>query len=309
MVLLNRFCSFNGPLLIIFFLILINLGFSCNYSEYKSAPEKKYLRKGWKIHINDLDYKDLRRNPESEWIKIQINKPWQQQGYPDFYGYVWYKCSFFLSDKLKDKYSRDTLRISLGVIGDSDQLFLNGDFIGENAKDLPVGSSVSEDFIKTNLGWITGRDYKIAADRKSVHWNAVNTLMVRTYSKSETGGLKFVIPYIQMQGLEEDLKIDKFRFYSIIDNSRLDTVLRLSNQNSKVNFCGDLTVVSENLASHSVLNQKFNNLCINAKSSLKLPISLPQTEDSVRVRFQFKEKRIKRILSDSVTLPFVLIKN
>lgn len=281
---------------------------SCNDYEPIIKPDKIFLRSGWKYHIGNIPSTIPYSDTGGKWKSIKINKPWQDQGFQDYYGFGIYQCKFYLPTRIKTDFAKDTVKIYLGIIGDSDQLFLNGMLIGENAKSLSPRKRFTNDFIKIDLGWITSRTYKIAANNSLLHWNGDNVLTVRVFSNSETGGLKYGWPYVQMQSLSEDLIIDKFRFYSVKNEVGLDTNLQIFNQNKKLFFRGDLTVTAFNMISKSVNTTKFKDVQVAPMTSLSLPISLPETEDSVLVKFRFEDRVIRKTLIDSLMLPFVLTK-
>jgi hypothetical protein len=78
---------------------------------------------------------------DKEWKKIMVPSPWEQQGYPHYDGFAWYKRSFTIDAKLIEK--DDDLVLLLGKIDDFDKAFLNGKMIGRTYDGEPFGSSQS----------------------------------------------------------------------------------------------------------------------------------------------------------------------
>jgi len=122
----------NRTILITTFLTLL---FFCA-TETTFAEEWKLLfglRGQWKFEIGD----DLRRAKkefnDSRWESIYAPSAWEDQGYPGYDGYAWYRKHFRSSGDWQGK----TLAFRLGNIDDVDQVYLNGHLIGATGKFPP----------------------------------------------------------------------------------------------------------------------------------------------------------------------------
>ena len=84
------------------------------------------LSGAWKFELGD----DLRRSDpgynDSKWDAINVPGRWEDQGYPGYDGYAWYRKHFRIS---KDDVNK-VLYLRLGAIDDADEVYLNGHFIG-----------------------------------------------------------------------------------------------------------------------------------------------------------------------------------
>lgn len=83
------------------------------------------LRSGWKFAIGDdaawarPDFDDAR------WDKIHVPDPWEDQGYPGYDGWAWYRTRFVLAARFRN----EALFLNLGNIDDADELYVNGRFV------------------------------------------------------------------------------------------------------------------------------------------------------------------------------------
>lgn len=84
------------------------------------------LRGHWKFEIGDdmnwskPDYND------KDWETIYVPNQWENEGFPGYDGYAWYRRTFDAEDLL----DRNNLYLKLGYIDDCDEVYLNGHFIG-----------------------------------------------------------------------------------------------------------------------------------------------------------------------------------
>jgi hypothetical protein len=85
------------------------------------------LRGQWKFEIGD----DMRRAEpgynDSRWESIYAPAAWEDEGFPGYDGYAWYRKHFASASSWKSKY----LALHLGNIDDIDEVFLNGHRVGE----------------------------------------------------------------------------------------------------------------------------------------------------------------------------------
>ena len=87
----------------------------------------------WKFEIGD--------NPEwskpdfiaYNWVEIEVPGNWENQGFPGYDGYAWYRTDFSLP---AEKAGMD-FYLQLGFIDDVDEVFLNGRLIGASGSFPP----------------------------------------------------------------------------------------------------------------------------------------------------------------------------
>lgn len=84
------------------------------------------LRGSWRFEIGDdlsraeADYDD------SSWDRIRVPAFWEDQGYPGYDGWAWYRTRFVLSAS----YRHEALHLRLGNIDDVDEVYVNGRLVG-----------------------------------------------------------------------------------------------------------------------------------------------------------------------------------
>ncbi len=139
--------------------------------------------RNWKFKTgDDLAWASPKFN-DSAWKTIKSGKNYEAQGFDKYDGFSWYRCKFMLSNTLRDRaYLKDSIRILLGKIDDADEVFLNGEKVGQTGffpkKDAPMVSAKS-----------TNRRYTVASDNPIIRWDAENTLAIRVYDGDGIGGL------------------------------------------------------------------------------------------------------------------------
>jgi Glycosyl hydrolases family 2, sugar binding domain len=84
------------------------------------------LRGSWKFELGD----DMRRSEpnfnDSRWSSIKVPSPWEDQGYPGYDGYAWYRRSFTSPKEWLNK----QLYLRVGRIDDVDEVYVNGQLVG-----------------------------------------------------------------------------------------------------------------------------------------------------------------------------------
>ncbi|MBN2709276.1 MAG: hypothetical protein JXR46_09545 [Calditrichaceae bacterium] len=128
------------------------------------------LRGQWRFFIGDNPAWAKPDFDDSEWFKIFAPSNWENEGYPGYDGYAWYRKTFEVK-------SAEHLYVHLGTIDDVDQVYINGKRIGYTGLFPPDYAT----------GYNVDRIYKIPAfclrtDRK-------NFIAIRVYDAEFEGGL------------------------------------------------------------------------------------------------------------------------
>ncbi len=84
------------------------------------------LRGHWKFNLGDDSRWSDPKFDDDEWSEIYVPAQWEDEGYPGYDGYAWYRKHFRASDSWRAK----DLIVELGMIDDVDEVYLNGQFIG-----------------------------------------------------------------------------------------------------------------------------------------------------------------------------------
>jgi len=80
----------------------------------------------WKFEIGDNAQYAQRDYDDSRWEQIKAPEAWENQGYPGYDGYAWYRKKFRTPPQAKDY----LLYLHLGYIDDVDETYVNGKLIG-----------------------------------------------------------------------------------------------------------------------------------------------------------------------------------
>jgi sialate O-acetylesterase len=84
------------------------------------------LRGKWKFTLGD----DMRwAKPgfrDSDWDEIRVPGSWEDQGYPGYDGYAWYRLHFTVEENLRDR----QLYLRVGYVDDASEVYLNGHLVG-----------------------------------------------------------------------------------------------------------------------------------------------------------------------------------
>jgi len=127
----------------------------------------------WKFSIGD-DKKW--RSPEfddSNWDKILVPSPWEDQGFNGYNGYATYRKTFQVSAEYKDR----MLYLHLGYIDDVDEVFFNGRKIGSTGSFPPYFETA----------YNAERKYYVPSD--IINYNGINVITVVVYDTYQQGGI------------------------------------------------------------------------------------------------------------------------
>lgn len=71
---------------------------------------------------------------QGQWTALQVPGSWESQGFPEYDGFAWYRRAFKLPPSLRNA----DLILHLGRIDDSDEVFINGTFVGSSGSMPPT---------------------------------------------------------------------------------------------------------------------------------------------------------------------------
>lgn len=131
------------------------------------------LRGDWRFEIGDnpayakLDFND------KNWEVIHVPNMWENEGFPGYDGYAWYRLHFSLPAQLKDK----VLYLKLGQIDDVDRAYVNGHFVGSEGSFPP----------KYQTAYDVKRIYKL--DKKILNFGGENVIAVQVLDTQLGGGI------------------------------------------------------------------------------------------------------------------------
>jgi len=131
------------------------------------------LRGQWKFQAGD----DMRWvNPTFDdrgWDSIFVPSPWEDEGYPGYDGYGWYRKHFTVSPKLKDA----SIYLHLGQVDDVSEVYLNGRLVG-------FAGSFPPDF---RTAYEVYQRYPVPPEL--INFGGENIIAVRVYDVHLAGGI------------------------------------------------------------------------------------------------------------------------
>jgi sialate O-acetylesterase len=130
------------------------------------------LNGAWKFAIGDDANRALPDFDDSSWSSVNVASGWEEQGYPDYDGYAWYRRSFNMDASALSQ----PLYAFLGRIDDVDAVFINGALIGGQGVFPPDYATA----------WDAERVYRVPADL--VH-AGTNVIAIRVYDGRENRGI------------------------------------------------------------------------------------------------------------------------
>jgi hypothetical protein len=131
------------------------------------------LRGKWKFELGDDEERAKVSFDDSKWDEIFVPSAWEDEGYPGYDGYAWYRKHFRLPAGTEKK----TLYLRLGCVDDVSEVYLNGVLIG-------ITGSFPPDF-KTAYN----TEIVLPIPQNVLHSTGENVLAVRVYDIQLGGGI------------------------------------------------------------------------------------------------------------------------
>jgi len=287
------------PLLVIFTLA---------FSSQILAQEKVEISKGWKfIQGDNLEY----ANPDfsdSNWKPIEVDRIWESQGVDPYDGFAWYRIKFVIPSSLKKSaYLKDSLKVFLGKINNFDQVFLNGQMIGENAKNVPIGYKIDTMFLKAPMQmYDVIRRYMISVNDPRILWDKENTLAVRVYDQGGQGGIYTGSQVVEYPKLGEYIKMDNVSRPFIFSGSNVNKSFTIKNINKSLTIKGTFVISAiGKVSGKTIFNQK-SELSLKPAESKEFSISLNNLDQSALITYEFKFSETNDVYSYKEESPYVL---
>jgi len=129
----------------------------------------------WKFELGDDTAWIDPQYDDRRWDKIYVPSSWEDEGFPGYDGFAWYRLSFRLEEN--ELPQKGTVYLRLGFIDDCDEVYLNGNFIN--------GSGTFPPDIQT--AYNVDRIY--AVNREFLNPGGENVLAVRVFDTHLDGGI------------------------------------------------------------------------------------------------------------------------
>jgi len=114
----------------LFFLLVLTLSGSAKSEERHRLLN---LRGDWKFELGDNARWADPKFDDRKWSEVYVPSSWEDEGYPDYDGYAWYRVHLTGSDNWQSK----DLVLDLGTIDDVDETFINGEMVGSTGSFPP----------------------------------------------------------------------------------------------------------------------------------------------------------------------------
>jgi hypothetical protein len=287
-------------------LILITLLAACMR---ESEPVIATFQENWKFKTGDAPEWAATGFDDSGWGTIHPGNIWENQGFKDHDGFAWYRTSLILPIRMKDKaFMKDSLQILLGKIDDCDQVFLNGELIGENGKTIHGKVQPGNEFIKEKGKWYMARRYVLGAADPRIRWDQENIVAIRVYDQNGAGGI-FDKPFtISMVGIRDYLTFDFSKTSWIIEgDSLVGKMFTLKNSSRVKDYRGQLSIRASGYKNGIFMFQKDTLLTIpkQGEQEVRFSFSAPLSEP-MRAELVFTEIGSCATVTGHLELPYLL---
>ena len=136
------------------------------------------LRGTWDFRIGDDPAWAATALPEAGgWGRIAVPAAWENEGFHGYDGYGWYRTTFTLDDRAVKSVRDEPAFLLLGRIDDTDEVWLNGVYLGRSGRMPPLYATAAFSF----------RTYRVPPDL--LRLDGENVLAVRVYDANLEGGI------------------------------------------------------------------------------------------------------------------------
>ncbi|MBI5215267.1 MAG: beta galactosidase jelly roll domain-containing protein [Ignavibacteriae bacterium] len=155
------------------FIIILLICLSVHEAKAENWKQLFGLRGEWKIELGDDMKRAEQHYDDSKWENIYAPSPWEDEGFPGYDGYAWYRKHF----KSSSDWEKKTLALHLGNIDDVDEVYLNGQLIGSHGVFPP-------DYV---TAYSEVRVYTFSSAYLSPDGD--NVIAIRVYDRELSGGI------------------------------------------------------------------------------------------------------------------------
>ena len=262
--------------------------------------QKIDISNNWKFHTGDDSRWSATAFNDADWKNISAAKIWELSGYENYDGYAWYRTKVIIPSTIKENaIQKDSLIFSLGKIDDCDQVFLNGQLIGQDA-------GLTSNSFEDCDAWSVFRKYIISANHPAILWNKENVISIRVFDRGGGGGLYSGNQYVGMKDISDfvifDLEQTDFHFKQ---NKNINNTITLKNINPNLSFKCILNIKEKNYFSEKISFEKDINFVIDPNKKYIADIDF-KAEDGSYVCYTLYSEKHKEISSTTLEVPYIL---
>jgi len=280
--------------------------FAC---QKNSSDNKIDLSTPWKFHSGDDPAWAGASFDDSRWELINPTDIWENQGYKNLDGFAWYRKRVVIPHSMIDNaFIKDSIQFKLGKIDDYDQVFLNGELLGENGKTVPVKTDARPDFFKGQTRWDVDRRYVLAVNDPRLHWDQENVIVVRAYDQGGAGGM-FSKPFeITMVDLPDHIKFDFSQSgYKFVGDTLISKQFAIYNISQKEEFHGVLTINADRCDNGSQLFRQ--ETMLNMPPGIRTVFTVNIIKDfsvPAIIYFSYRETSSGKEVREQLEMPYIL---
>jgi hypothetical protein len=258
------------------------------------------ITKGWKFKTGDQpDWASPGFN-DSSWQSIEVGKPWEYQGFPDYDGFAWYRLHILIPSSIKEKsFLKEKLKFDLGKIDDGDEVYLNGSFLGRNAG---KGGDIKQGV------YDAPRTYTISLNDKRILWDKDNVIAVRVWDHGGDGGMYDGKYGISVMDVTDFIVINTgdngFQFGA---DKKISKKIILTSNSDAYDFTGKLRInIQDPISGETVFKQTIGaDFAKNRPFEYTYKTALPANK-SFQVIYNFQEDRSKKEVIATESVPYIL---
>jgi sialate O-acetylesterase len=158
----------DGVLMMVLFLVMGTV------HVHAQSPQRIVdLRGDWRFEIGDDPARSAAAYDDSAWDRIRVPAFWEDEGYPGYDGWAWYRRHFTVHEQFR----HDALFLDLGNIDDIDEVYVNGNFVGFMGAAPPRYETA---YAEKRWYYLPGEFLRFGSD---------NVIAVRVYDHELGGGI------------------------------------------------------------------------------------------------------------------------
>ncbi|MGA9115922.1 MAG: beta galactosidase jelly roll domain-containing protein [Bacteroidota bacterium] len=131
------------------------------------------LRGQWKFSTGDDPRRAEKDFRDGSWDEVFVPSPWEEEGFPGYDGFAWYRKHFRTTPAMKDA----SLYLHLGYVDDACEVYLNGRLVG-------LGGAFPPDY---RSAFDVSQKYPVPPE--FLDFTGENVLSVRVYDMQLQGGI------------------------------------------------------------------------------------------------------------------------
>lgn len=274
-----------------------------------SAQEETIKLNGpWKfIQGDNMEYAAPAFN-DSQWKPILVDRIWESQGYDPYDGYAWYRVKVFIPSSLKNKaYLKDSLKIFLGKINNFDQTFLNGKIIGINGKNVPVNTTITNDFTRAaQIMWSLNRRYTLDVNNPAILWDKENVIAVRVFDEGGQGGIFTGDQTVSMPRISEYLTVDASKIPYTYKKNSITKTFSVKNIFNKRELKGMFIIEAKNKLTGQISYSKKEKLALKSNETKKMTVELKGQDQANSVSYIFEFEGVNEKFMAQEETPYIL---